>query len=163
LGACDQPNEPVNEQQGKEGTMSSRSPPTRVLWLALAVVFSGAFAGPVAQTSQDFFYLSVRLQDPFNSDLEARIPIKVDKPFQVTTDNGDVKNTISGRLHAPSGTKYPLTLTISEWSSEKSNMTDSCELQLEIDKPWSGGPIATFIYLRTVVLSKKKKESATKP
>jgi hypothetical protein len=142
--------------------MSSRSTIARVLWPALAIVFLGAFTGSTAGTNQDMFYLSVRLQDPYNSDLETRIPIKVDKPFQITTDNGEIKNTISGRLHAPSGTKYPLTLTVSEWISEKSNMSDSWELQLEIDKPWSGGVLASFVYGRTVVLSKKK-ESATKP
>src|SRR5215475_3306942 len=142
--------------------MSLQSTVARVLLLALVIVFSGAFAGSVAETSQDLFYLSVRLQDPYNSDLETRIPIKVDKSFQVTTDNGEIKNTISGRLHAPEGTKYPLTLTISEWASEQSNVKDSCELQLEIDKPWSIGVVSSLVYERTVVLSKKK-EQATKP
>ena len=136
--------------------MSSRSTLARVLWLALVIVFSGAFTGSVAETSQDLFHLSLRLQDPYNSDLETRIPIRVDKPFRITTDNGEIKNTISGQLHAPSGTKYPLTLTISEWESEKSNMKDSWELQLEIDKPWSAGVVASFVYERTVILSKKK-------
>jgi hypothetical protein len=155
-------NDQVNEKQTEEAPMSSRSNLARVLWLALAIVFSGAFAGSAADTNQDLFYLSVRIQDPYNSDLEARIPIKVDKPFQITTDNGEVKNTISGQLHAQRGTKYPLTLTISEWASEKSNQTGSMELQLELDRPWSGGPIASLLYSRTVVLSKKK-ELATKP
>ena len=136
--------------------MSSRSNLARVLCLSLAIVFSGAFAGSGAQTNPDWFNLSVRLQDPFNSDLETRIQIKVDKPFQITTDNGEVKNTISGRLHAPSGAKYPLTLTIDERGSETSRLGESMKLQLELDRPFSGGPISSFIYLRTVVLSKKK-------
>ena len=102
------------------------------------------------------FILRVRLQDPFNRDLEIRKRIEAGKPFCVRKKNGRVKNTISGRLLAETDGKHKLSLTVFEWLSEKSNIRDGWELELELNKPWGGGPIASLVYMRTVTLSREE-------
>jgi hypothetical protein len=93
----------------------------------------------------------VLLQDVFNPHREIRIPVRPNSPFRVTDMNGIVKNTISRQLR-PCVKGPPLHLTISEWASEKSNTSGSLEYQLEFSRPQSGGPIFSFVYLRTITL-----------
>jgi hypothetical protein len=100
----------------------------------------------------------VKLNDIYNPDFEVRLPIKINKQFQVVAENGDIKTTISGTLGNSNKGKYPLTLTVSEWGSEKSNISDTIQLNFELDKPVGYGPVSSFFYLRTVTLSKKKQE-----
>src|SRR4030095_6796983 len=92
--------------------------------------------------NEEHFMLSVRLQDILNHDFVIRKRIELGKPFRAEKTNGRVKNTISGSLRAKADGKYRLRLTISEWVSEKANMRDGWELGLELNKAWSGGPIA---------------------
>ena len=109
------------------------------------------------KTDGKHFMLNVRLQDVFNRDFEIRKRIELGKLFCAKKTNGRVRNTISGVLLAGTDGKFKLGLTVSEWASEKSNITDRWELELELNKAWSGGPIASFAYMRTVNLSRDKR------
>lgn len=111
--------------------------------------------GPV-RASDSQFYLSVRLNDPYNPDLLVRLPIKIDKQFTTTVQSDNVKTTISGILAKPESDKYPLALTVLEWSSAESNIGGTTEYDLDLDKPCWVGAISSFVYLRKVTLSKKR-------
>jgi hypothetical protein len=125
------------------------------LILVIALINITSF-GTTSDTDREIYILSVKLNDIYNPDFEIRLPIKINKTFQVIAENGDIKTTISGTLGSSNKGKYPLTLTVSEWGSEKSNITDTTQLNLELDKPMGYGPVSSFLYLRTVTLSKKK-------
>lgn len=101
--------------------------------------------------------LSVRLRDPFNRDFEMRIPVGLGQRFRTTATNGTVRNEMSGRVGAANGGKYALNLTVLEWQSAKNNVRDTTNFRLELDKPQSAGPISSFVYLRTVTLSRKQR------
>jgi hypothetical protein len=122
-----------------------------IVCLALA---AGAITGcAVLPTPQETYMLTVRLQDPCNRDTTITTPVRVSEPFTVTNRNDKVQNVVSGVLKPPVGGRFPMELTVSEWESEKSNMRDTAQLTLELGKPWSGGPVSSFVYLRTVTLT----------
>jgi hypothetical protein len=102
----------------------------------------------------DRLFLSVRLQDPFNRDFEIRIPVRLAKHFRTTATNGTVRNEVSGVVRPSISGKYALNLTVLEWQSEKNNVRDTTNFQLELNKPQTAGPISSFVYLRTVTLSR---------
>src|SRR5262249_27523438 len=129
--------------------MEARSWSRIALFLAFLTPFSLSADG---RTDRKRLVLSVRLQDPFNRDLEIRKHIKLGTPFFTKKTNGRVKNTISGVVFQEQEGKYELSLTISEWASEKDNVEDTMALELELNKPWKGGPVASFVYGRTVTL-----------
>ena len=109
-----------------------------------------------AQSSShiDSYTLTVELNTPFNKNFIMKTFVVPGKPFELTELNGGTRNTISGVLQSPVDGKYRIDLTVSEWVSEKSNIKDTTELNLELDRAWSGGPVSSFMYLRTVTLSK---------
>jgi hypothetical protein len=107
--------------------------------------------------SSDSYSLTVKLNTPYNQNVIIQTSVVPDHPFELTELNGEIKNTISGVLRPTVDGKFPIDLTVSEWKSEKSNITDTTELKLELDKAWSGGPISSFVYARTVTLSKEKR------
>ena len=127
--------------------------PSFNVWrLALAAL---SIAGCATQPKPPMHYmLTVKLQDIYNRSVVMRAPVLIGRPFELTGQNGDVRNTLTGVLKPPVSGKFPLELTVSEWISEQSNERDTTRLELELDKPWSGGPAASFIYLRTVTVSK---------
>lgn len=108
-------------------------------------------------TGDGSFYLSVRMNDIYNSDLQIFLRVKINKPFKVTAENGDVKTTISGTILGPKEGKYPLSLMVSEWVDEKNNLSGWTDLQLELNKPFGYGPVSSIVYFRTVTLSKNRK------
>src|SRR5436190_1602596 len=72
------------------------------------------------ESDKDALSLSVTLNDPYNPDVQVRLAVTVNKPFQIMLDNGDVKTTISGTIHNPTDNEYPSTITVSEWASSTS-------------------------------------------
>ena len=115
---------------------------------------SGATAHSGNQSAHSYrFVLSVKLQDPYNRYFEIRTPVHLGKHFHATARNGTVINDISGIVRAATG-KYALKLTVLEWQSPKSNIRDTTNFQLDLDKPQSAGPISSFVYVRTVALSR---------
>ena len=125
--------------------------------LLLLVLKSTLLVVPSMGAEAETFSLSLRMQDVYNPDLEIHTDLEIDKPFQILTNNGTVKNTISGVLYRPRGKRYRLRLKISEWQSEAQNSTETFNFTLELDKPWSGGAIQSTVFRRTVTLSRQKK------
>ena len=123
---------------------------------AVALVFFSAPWFFAANTPRESFTLSVRLRDPYNRDLTALIPVQTNKPFHLEQTNGAVKNSFYGMLHSPIATTYPLTLTVSEWVSPSNNIRDTTKFSLKLDHSQSGGPVSSFVYSRTVILSRNK-------
>lgn len=99
-------------------------------------------------------FLSVTLQDPFNRHFEIRIPVRLGKHFRTTATNGTVRNELSDVARPSIAGKYALNLTVLEWQTEKNNYSRHATFQLELDKPQTAGPISSFVYLRTVTLSR---------
>jgi hypothetical protein len=97
----------------------------------------------------------VTLNDPYNADLQVRLAVKVGKPFQIVLDNGEVRTTIAGTIRDPTDNEFPATLTVSEWASPTSNITDTSALRLKLDRASGYGPVSSFVYMRTVTLSQK--------
>lgn len=112
--------------------------------------------GALSSNHIDSYTLTVELNTPFNKNFIMKTPVVPGKHFELTRLNGEVRNTISGMLKPPVDGKYRIDLTVSEWVSEKSNIIDTTELNLELDKPWSGGPVSSSTYLRTVTLLKTR-------
>ena len=99
--------------------------------------------------------LSMTLNDPYNTDVQVRLAVTINKPFQIVLDNGDVKTTISGTIHDPTDNEYPSTISVSEWASSTSNINDTSELRLKLDRPYGYGPVSSFVYMRTITLSQR--------
>lgn len=110
--------------------------------------------GAQSSNNSDSYTLTVELNTPFNKNFIIKTPVVPGTHFELTRLNGKVRNTISGVLKPPVDGKYRIDLTVSEWASEESNIKDTTELNLEPDKPWSGGPVSSSTYMRTVTLSK---------
>jgi hypothetical protein len=130
----------------------------RVLSMVILItVAAGLLAGCAhSPRSSDQYTLTVQLNTPFNQEFTIVTPVVLNKPFEVTRLNGEIKNTISGVLDQPLDSKYPINLTVSEWASEKSNIKGTTEQNLELDKPCSFCTVFSIAYIRTVTLSKKK-------
>ena len=107
-----------------------------------------------ADADKNALMLSVTLDSIFNHHFQVMIPVTVGKPFKIVSDNGDVTNTISGTIGAPVEGKYPAPLYINEKWSKGGDVGGTRSYSLELDKEQSGGPVASFIYLRTVKLTK---------
>ncbi|BDI34008.1 hypothetical protein CCAX7_60590 [Capsulimonas corticalis] len=98
--------------------------------------------------------LSVTLDSVLNHHFQVVIPVTVGKPFKTVSDNGDVTNTISGTISASVNGKYPAPLYVNEKASRGGNVGGVSNYLLELDKAQSGGPVASFVYLRTVKLTR---------
>ncbi len=128
--------------------------PSALVYLTLAVcILVGCVHSPV---TSDAYKLTVKLNTPYNQDFVIETPVTVGRPFELTKLNSEIKNTISGVLGPPVDDKFPLDLIVSEWESKTSNIKDTIKLDFELDKAWSGGPVSSFVYLRTITLSKMK-------
>jgi hypothetical protein len=118
------------------------------------VLAAGLGIGCMQAPAGEAYRLTVKLDSCYNRGIVLETPVAVDRPFSLTKLNGAVTNTISGVLKPPVDGKFPLDLTVSEWESAKSNIRGTTALNLELDKPWSGGVGFSFVYGRTVTLSK---------
>ena len=101
------------------------------------------------------FVLHVVLDDIFNPHRDLHLPIKLNMPFRLSRLSGKVKNTISGELRPCADGKYPLHLTISEWVSEKKNVSGTADYLLQLGKSDESGLIASVVYNRTVTLVRR--------
>lgn len=103
----------------------------------------------------DSYLLKIRLQSPFNEDFSIETAVEIGKPFEVTRMNGKARNTVAGVLGHPLNGKFPLELTVSEWMSATDNITGTGRIDLELDKPSGGGVVSSFVYMRTITLTRK--------
>ena len=125
------------------------------LFLSVAVAALHITGCAHTPAPKDAYTLTVELNTPYNEGYTMAAVIALDEPFELTKLNGDINNTLSGVLRPSVDGRFPLDLTVSEWESEKSNITGSTGFEVELDKPWSGGPIASFFFAKTVTLSKR--------
>lgn len=100
------------------------------------------------------FVLRVHLSDPFNPNRDFRLPVQLNQPFLLRRMDGNVKNTISGKLNPCRGGKYPLRLSISEWVSEKHNVSGTTDHLLQPGKADGSGFISSVVYSRIVTLER---------
>lgn len=127
----------------------------RCLFVVLFSLFLSLASTSVSgQTTKELFTLKVQIQDPYNQDLVVQVQIKQDEPFRVSATNGTVETTITGTLRPTDSSKYKLSLKITQFVSDRANQSDSWDLALELNKPWSGGPVSGIVYRRTITISK---------
>jgi len=131
--------------------------PLQIVAALLSFVVVTNLAMPVAanDTSAELFYLSVKLNDVYNHNLNLNLPVTIDTPFETRVEKGGVKTVVSGVVHDPSDRTYPLSIKVTEWVSETNNQADAIELQLKLNQSLSYGPTSKFVYMRTVKLSKR--------
>ncbi len=122
------------------------------VWLVAITCLVAVSRGDPSDKRPETFDLEITLVTPHNPDFTILTTISIEQSFEVTATNGLVRNTFSGTLRPPVGDKFTLDLTVSEWESERSNIKDTMSLDLELGKPWSGGPIESFVFLRIVML-----------
>jgi hypothetical protein len=73
--------------------------------------------------------------------------IRNDRAFELSGTDGERQNKISGVLHVRDG-KFLLDISVAE-----PGMTDTYNsLPLQIGKPWTGGPVASFVFMRVITL-----------
>jgi HEAT repeats len=128
-----------------------------LLFTVLAYAQSPAVSAEVScEPDEDSsFVLHVVLDDIFNPHRDLHLPIKLNRPFRLSRVSGKVKNTISGELRPCADGKYPLHLTISEWVSEKQNVSGTADYFLQPGKSDGSGLIASVVYNRTVTLVRR--------
>jgi|GEM_PF-5571294 len=135
-------------------TASKHSPRFRLWFAAVCVLALALPLGALADNNEKDFSLSVKLNDPFNSHFELCFPILVNKSFRATSMNHGIKNSFSGVLSPSVDGKYRMTLTISEWESERRNSKEAGEHKLKPDQPEDWGVVQSIVYQRSVLLSK---------
>ena len=126
-----------------------------LLVLASAGVVSGQSLSRAEVAGGEVYYLSVIINDLYSPDLRVLLPVRIGRPFKVTVENG-VRTEISGTVLAPLDDKYPLDLSVAEWVSKEDNLKDTTSLRLELDRSIGFGPVSSFVYRRTVTLSKTR-------
>ncbi len=103
----------------------------------------------------DRFMLTVTLASPYNHQFEVNLPIILNKPFKIEATNGSVTNIISGTVGSPLQGKYPLPFYLSEASAAgDTSIKGTSQYELELDKPVSIGVVSSFVFNRTVKLSR---------
>ena len=75
----------------------------RVLSMVILItVAAGLLAGCAhSPTSSDQYTLTVKLNTPYNQEFTIATPVVLNRPFEETRLNGEIKNTISGVLNQP--------------------------------------------------------------
>ncbi len=127
--------------------------------LATIVVLSlmmTVFTSPMpnrADAAKNTLILSVTLDDIFNHHFQVMMPIAINQSFKVVAANGSVTNTISGTVGPAVQGKYPLPLYVSEEANNGGSMSGTTGYNLELGKEVSGGPVSSFVFLRTVKLT----------
>lgn len=114
---------------------------------------SSRAAPDAAASAKSRLMLTVTLDSIYNNHFQVDLPVVIDQPFKVVTTNGSVTNTMSGTVGKPVQGKYPLPLYVSE-AAGGSGMKGTSDYSLELGKPVSGRPVASFVFIRTVQLSK---------
>jgi hypothetical protein len=89
--------------------------------------------------------LEVTIVSPFSDDeFTMSRTVQIDQPFELSANNGD---KLSGVLYERDK-KYLLDITVVEPGSADTFK----ELPLELGKPWSGGFVSSFVFLRIITL-----------
>jgi hypothetical protein len=105
-----------------------------------------------AEPSKELVF-SVELQDPIVHHLQFSTSIVPGRAFSLESHSGDAQCTISGTVAAPVNGVFSFPIRIDESCGPKTSMKGTQTLALILNKPFSGGPVASFIYMRTFKLT----------
>jgi hypothetical protein len=105
-----------------------------------------------AKTTEEFL-LKITLTDP-GATAEIQTRIVTMKPFEHSEMHNGAKITIQGELSTKHKGSYRLRLKLAEWRDEKTNSTEEYEVDLVPGKPEGRGFIQSFIYQRTILLTR---------
>ena len=118
-----------------------------------ALVLLVASAIQAATPSAGDLLFSVELQDPIVHHLQFSSSIVPGQPFIFKIQSGEVECTISGTIPAPVKGVFSFPVEIDESRGGKMSIKGTQNLELSLNKPLSGGPVASFVYLRTFKLA----------
>ena len=99
------------------------------------------------------FLLKVRLIDP-TGPTEIQTRIVTQQRFEFSEMHNSAKITIKGELAERRKNSYHLKLTLVEWASQKSNSTETYELDLVPGEAQSRAFVSSFIFHRTILLTR---------
>lgn len=108
---------------------------------------------PALSNTTEEFLLKITLADPgATAEIQTRIvPLK---PFESSEMHNGARITIKGELSAKHKGRYRLRLKLAEWRDEKTNSTEEYEVDLIPGKPEGRGFVSSFIYQRTILLTR---------
>ena len=87
--------------------------------------------------------VSVTIDSIYNHQFQVIIPVTINKHFDIGSDNGDVRNRISGVVYKPEGGKYPANLYITEKTIRGGNIGGTRSYNLELNKSVGWGIAST--------------------
>jgi len=108
--------------------------------------------GALAVSPQELLF-SVELQDPIVHHIQFTSSVVVGQPFSFEIHRGDVDCRVSGTVPAPANGVFSFPVKIDESHGDKMSMKGDQDLALSLNKPFSGGPVASFVYMRTFKLT----------
>ncbi|BDI33941.1 hypothetical protein CCAX7_59920 [Capsulimonas corticalis] len=84
--------------------------------------------------NQKTLMVSVTIDSIYNHQFQIIIPVTINKHFDIGSDNGDVRNRISGIKYKPIGGKYAANLYINEKTNRGVNIGGARSYSLELNK-----------------------------
>jgi hypothetical protein len=120
------------------------------LLLGLAAAVAPALAGAA---DVDKFVLKLTLMDP-GATIEVQTRVTPGEPFEYSEMRNGAKITMRGDLAPKVKDSYHLRLTIAEWRDEKTNSTESYEVDLVPGKAEARGFVSSFIFHRIILLTR---------
>lgn len=121
----------------------------------IALILPAILAAQIGGAPGHELLFSVELQDPIVHHLHLTSSVLPGQPFRFETHRGTVECTISGTVPSPEGGVYRFPIEIDETRGQAMSMKGSQNLVLGLNKPYSGGPLSSFIYMRTFKLTEE--------
>jgi hypothetical protein len=106
-----------------------------------------------AKTSAQELVFSVELQDPIVHHLRFSSSVTIGERFRFEANSGEAKCTISGTVAAPVNGVFSFPIAIEESRGADMTMKGDQSVALSLNKPYSAGPSASFVYMRTFTLA----------
>ncbi len=118
------------------------------------LLISAAFSTQTApKPAVSELVFSVELQDPIVHHLKFSSSVVVGQAFSFESRIGDTTCTISGTVSSPVNGVYSFPVEVDESHGPKTSLKGTQDLALSLNKSYSGGPVASFVYIRTFKLT----------
>jgi hypothetical protein len=104
-------------------------------------------------TNTGEFVLKLTLIDP-GATVEIQTKVRPEQPFEYSEMHNGARFTMKGDLGPKINDSYHLRLTIAEWRDEKTNSTETYEVDLVPGKAESRGFISSFVFQRVILLTR---------
>jgi hypothetical protein len=118
----------------------------------ISVLIAAGLAIQTLAPSPHELEFSVELQDPIVHHLRFSSSVVVGQPFSFEARSGEAVCMISGTVPTPVNGVYSFPVKIDEAHGKSAGMAGTQTLALTLNKPISGGPVASFVYMRTFKL-----------